>query len=312
MVLMKNKVVIKSYPIEDSFLFRLRNRRKLEEHLNIPSGYLKKKNITNRIRYQQFDTNKGRHIENPNNQLKLIHRRLMKLLQRIETPEFLKSGKRGCSHIKNASVHVLNEYVLTVDIKSFYPSCRQNHIFQMFKKTFKMSDDIAGALTRLVTINGHLPTGSPVSQILAYWTYNEMFDEIMKRCEKDNITFSLYVDDMTFSSSDALSMEFLNDIKRIVRSYQLTLKESKEKYYKSTDFKLVTGVAIAPKKMMKVSNKLRNKVMIQYEAVRSGDIEVNEKTLQKLIGLLSSARQVEPNIFPTIKKYIDELKCEVF
>lgn len=307
-----NNIHIKSYPLENSLLFRLRNRRKLEKHLGTSKGYLKKSNLIKNIKYHQFDTDKGRHIENPNNQLKAIHKRLMRLLQRIETPKFLNSGKKGCSHIKNTSVHTKNNYVLTVDIKSFYGSCRQHHIHKMFKNTFKMSDDIAAALTRLVTFDGHLPTGSPVSQILAYWTFNEMFNEIMFICDINNITFSLYVDDMTFSSKEKLTVSFLDDIKRVVRSYELTLKDSKEKYYKASKFKLITGVAIDPKNRVKVSNNLRSKTINKFKKMKSGEIEVNKKSLQKLIGLHSSARQIESNIFPSIHHYINEKKKEVF
>jgi hypothetical protein len=308
---MKNNI-LKNYSIESSFLFRLRNRSKLEKILGVPKGSLKKKTLVESRRYQQFDIpksgSKGRHIENPNESLKCVHRRLLRLLQRIETPIFLKSGKKGCSYIENAKEHMQSKHVLTVDIKKFYPHCRQKHIFEMFKNTFKMTPDIAGALTRLVSIDGHLPTGSPVSQILAYWTYNDMFDEIEKTCKKNSIIFSLYVDDMTFSSQTRIESNFLNDIKRIVRRRQLKLKDSKEKYYDTAEFKVITGVAISPANELLVPNKLRSKILNEFELLKSETCPNKEKSLRKLEGLLGSAKQIEPNIFPDIQCFIKKQK----
>ncbi len=68
-----------------------------------------------------------------------------------------------------------------------------------------MSEDIAGLMTDLVSFGKCLPTGAPTSQIMAYWTYNKTFDEMVNIANKYNSIFTLYVDDMTFSSNEAIS-----------------------------------------------------------------------------------------------------------
>ena len=41
-----------------------------------------------------------------------------------------------------------------------------------------MSHDIAWIMTDLVSYNNKLPTGSPSSQLIVYWTFSHMFENI--------------------------------------------------------------------------------------------------------------------------------------
>ena len=45
------------------------------------------------------------------------------------------------------------------------------------KRHFKQAD-IAEILTAIVTYNGTIPTGCPTSQIIAFYAYQNMFQEI--------------------------------------------------------------------------------------------------------------------------------------
>ncbi|ORU21299.1 hypothetical protein ACC93_10175, partial [Francisella tularensis subsp. holarctica] len=68
------------------------------------------------------------------------------------------------------------------------------------------SPNVANMLALLLTnknlTNGrHLVQGSCVSQILSFYCNKEMFDEVYKYSKERNITFTLYVDDLSFSSS---------------------------------------------------------------------------------------------------------------
>lgn len=301
----------KTYFLEKSPLYRLENKRILEQLIGLEKGQSRKGKIEELCNYSHFEhiqNKKNRMIENPDYLLKKLQKKLLKLLQRIETPNWLKSGKKGCSYIDNAAYHKDNPEVLTVDIMKFYPSCKQKYVFQMFCKTFKMSEDVAGAMTRLVTIDGHLPTGSPTSQILAYWTFNVMFNEIKQLCDENNLVFSLYVDDMTFSSHERISEQFITDLNIIINRHGLKLKKSKQKYYGKFDFKLITGVAIDKSGELQVKNGLRHNVKKEFDEIKDLDSKkqpVSDKKIKRLKGLLSSAKQVEGDIYPSINKYLE-------
>lgn len=103
-----------------------------------------------------------------------------------------------------------------MDISKFYDSASYGKIYKMFKEKFLVENDIAWILTNLVTYKGGLPTGSPTSQLIAYWAYRDMFHEIYDVVVKRGCRFSLSVDDMTFTLKNHISME-LNDFKIVIK-----------------------------------------------------------------------------------------------
>ena len=81
----KNK---KQYPLHQSSLYRLENKKKLAQILNIELEELKKYSSSNQSEYNVFLNEKGREIQAPINAIYLVHNRLANLLSRIETPSW--------------------------------------------------------------------------------------------------------------------------------------------------------------------------------------------------------------------------------
>lgn len=160
------------------------------------------------------------------------------------------SGKKSCSYITNAEVHLEHRFVKTMDISKFYDSAQRSRIYQMFSQTFNMASDIAWIMTELVTYNGTLPTGSPSSQLIIYWTYRGMFQRINELAEEYNCYFSLYVDDMAFSSDFPIKAILRDGVSDVLRKNGLLAKSKKDHYYQVNDFKVVTGVGIKQKKRL--------------------------------------------------------------
>lgn len=104
-----------------------------------------------------------------------------------------------------------------------------------------------------------MPTGCPTSQIIAYYAYEDMFEEVNCITKQNNCVFTLYVDDMTFSSFLPFDLYKICDtVNSVLRKYGHRLKVSKTKYCSQKDFKLITGVAVTPDNKLKTSNNLQN------------------------------------------------------
>jgi hypothetical protein len=299
----------KIYAIEKSPLYRLRNRRKLAKYLNVQTNYFKQ---YHRYVYEEFSTPKPngdgeRHFSDPQNELKVIQKQICKLMKRIETPAWLMSGKDGCSYITNSEEHLKHKFIKTMDISKFYDSAEKSRVYSMFRNTFKMEHDIAWIMTDLVTYNGCLPTGSPSSQLIMYWTYAEMFEKINSIAERKGCHFSLYVDDMTFSSNMPITSDLREEVGCLLKKYGLKAKAKKDHYYQPNDFKVVTGVGIKGGKKI-VSNGKRKKIIDLYAQCKEN---TNIKDIEKLKGMLCSARQIEPDIFSEIYNYILNYKKEL-
>lgn len=299
----------KSYPIESSPLYRLGNRRKLAELLNLPKNYFKENHT---YCYNEFSRPKPngdgeRHFTVPPEDLKDIQKHICKLLKRIITPEWVMSGKKSCSYITNAEMHLEHRFVKTMDISKFYDSAQRSRIYQMFSQTFKMASDIAWIMTELVTYNGILPTGSPSSQLIIYWTYCGMFQKINKLSEEYNCCFSLYVDDMTFSSDFPIKSQLRDEVSNVLKKNGLLAKTKKDHYYQVNDFKVVTGVGIKQGKKVVLNSKRKQIIELYAKCKKSSNIY----EIERLNGTLCSLRQIEPDIFPEIWAYVHSYEQEL-
>lgn len=229
---------------------------------------------------------KDRQVQVPKSILERVHQRLFKLLQRIETPEYLHSGIKKRSHITNARTHEGNPSLVKLDIKKYYPSTKRESVYQFFRSRLFCSPDVAKVLTDLSCVNGHIPTGSPLSQILAFYSSISMFGEINKLAEQYSVTFTVYVDDLTFSG-ETVPGEFVWEVKKLLHVYGYQYHKEFSRPPQKT--KLVTGVAINGKGLH-VQNKHHEAIHELYTDYLAGKLKPENKA--RLFGMLSSASQV--------------------
>ena len=292
------------YDIWSSPLYKLRNKRRLAALLC--SDYKTIKELIKRPNYKTFTDYKGdkpRNIEEPKKILKTLQKRLKRLLSKLRPPQWLSSGVKDKSYVDNARIHKNHEYLIKCDIKSYYKSATREFVFRFFRNILFQEEDIAWLLTDLVTYNNYIPTGSPTSQLIAFWAYSPIFDQIQVLSLKENITMSLYVDDITFSSNEPISQEFIFNVNGILKSVGLCLKRKKTRFYGRTQYKKVTGVIITPQNQLKVPNTLRKKIIMKLIQIKK-EKETCIDNIESLIGLLLAARQIEPNFLEnTYRKY---------
>lgn len=231
------------YKRNQSPLYKLRSRRKLAALFGMTIKELEslaKRDDNYRIFYIGKSKNKPRKIEEPKPHLKRIHHRLFTLLQRIQAPEYLHSGIKGKSYITNAKVHIGSERLLKLDIKEFFPSTRSWHVFDFYCNVMLCSRDVSGLLTKLSTCNGYVPTGSSLSQILAFYAHYNMFEEINALTIDNGLCMTCYVDDITISGS-SLNRKLLFKIRGILNHRGLISHPEKEHVYLNTAPREVTG-----------------------------------------------------------------------
>ena len=238
--------------------------------------------------------------------MKKWQRRVWDLMARIEKPDWVISATKGKSYKDNASKHRSNGYVMTMDISSFYPSCVREYVYRLFRERLECSPDVAQCLTDICTYQGGIPTGSPASQAVAYFAYAKMFEEIEDLARTYGCTFTLYVDDMTFSSQDNFSWKKLAyEVDGVLHKYGHRAKGSKTKYRLPGDFKIVTGVCLAPDGALVAPNKLRSKIVGNTRSLKaSGDLSL----LSRIQGQIQAADYVEGRrTFPGIRSELERI-----
>jgi hypothetical protein len=297
------------YQFDKSPFYRLRSRTKLANLLKISTKELLQ--LSKKPTYNKFNIEpvgkKARHIEEPIGLLKSVHVSIHKLLRRIETPPYLFSGRKNTTYIDNAKSHLGHKYFLSLDIASFYPCCKTEYVFRFFHYRMQIIADLAWIMANIVTCDGHIPTGSSLSQSIAYWSYSKLFDELNELAKLNNMSLSLYVDDIQLSSFQKIPENILDKIEARLHSVDLSIKKSKVRLGSNKHYKVITGCAITPDDRLDVPNRLRKKIFDVIKKERNINY-LPDKTVVSLTGRIEAARRVVANFHDSIYQKLKERK----
>jgi hypothetical protein len=133
----------------------------------------------------------------------------------------------------------------------------------------------------MLCFKGHIPTGSPVSSYLAFFSHYNCFYEIHTLSRAHGEDMTLYVDDMTFSSKKKPSKWFILTVGKILSRYGLSCNIEKTTIYMPDENeKILTGVCVnSSGKMFPTSNQLQK----IYEEMAIPEIERNPHRLRGMI-----------------------------
>jgi RNA-directed DNA polymerase len=150
-------------------------------------------------------TIKTRTFRNPSTFLKEVQRRIKNnILGKIVFPDCVHGGRKGRSNITNAKPHQGKKYVFETDLQEFYPSVSKEKVYRAFLD-IGYSSHIAHWLTVLTTKSNELPQGGPTSTALANLVFLNTDKKLILLCKERQITYTRYIDDLTFSSHDSFS-----------------------------------------------------------------------------------------------------------
>ena len=295
------------YPIHQCRLYKCRSKKALAERLCVNPKDLD--TVQAWARYETWNQEKPhggtRKIYAPHDKLKSVQRRIKRLLDRIEKPDWIYSGVKGKCHVDNALSHQGDKYYVLSDIASFYERCTRDSVYRFFLDVMKTSPDVASLLADITTCEGSegkpiIPVGSPCSQLLAYFAYRDMFDELHECAASYGCQLSLYVDDVTVSSKQPISnpRSMMKRFAKITSAYGHSLKWGKTRYYGSREYKVVTGVALDGEGNPSVPNTLGKNIKDGFEQVLDGKHSEYVKTM----GRIGAARQINAGVFPEIER----------
>lgn len=306
-------------------LHRLSSKKGLKYILHINDNKWFRQEFVSSFITPYFDHTKNRLIEAPDEQLKLIQRRIKNCLAMITVPDNIFSGIKKRSYIDNVNLHAKNSRNLfKIDFSAFFPSISRDRVYSFFRKDLECSPDIAAILTNFTTIDldyskrsttdidtflrskgilerRHLLSGSPASQILSYLVNHEMFDEMQKIADHNHMTMSIYVDDVFFSSEYRISKATRESILRIINKYHFRVSKNKVGRFHKGDYKKVTGVIIDSKGQTKPCNLIRKNIIEAFYKLKEDPSD--EKMRLRLRGLLIAIRQVDSSAFPNIYSF---------
>ena len=280
--------------LRGSALFKLTSPDRLARILNITPDQLTSlvdNGDANYCVWKQTKAGRERTIEEPKALLKQVHVRVARLLAQIETPDYLHSGVKKRSYITNAVGHSIDGGAVKLDVKKFFPSVRAAAVYHFFRDVMEYPEDVASRMTRLLTIDGHLPTGGNASCILSFWAYKPMFDEVAILAESQGCHFTLYVDDMTLTGKFA-NRAMQQEARKIIGSYRL--RAHKNKVFAPRQPRIVTGVAITARGP-ELPNRRAKAIANTAAEVAAADTDLQRlQIMPSLVGRVSEAAEIDP------------------
>lgn len=274
--------------MNQSPLYNLKGKGQLEKALGLSWDEINQ--LSKCSTYNVWINDNNREIQHPIGKLAKTHAHIRKLLARIEKPEYLLSRK-GRSYVDNAREHVGYTQLIKTDIRKFYPSTTREMVYRMFRTQFNCVTDIAHSLADLCCYKQlHLPTGSPLSDYIAFFTAKPMFDEIALLSQTHHCKMTVYVDDLTISGSTA-TKTLLGKVRQTISRYGYKTKQSKAQTYSSHSAKTVTGAIIVGNEL-KLPNARHEKIHKSKIALEKASLHERPALLRNFQGRQQEAKQI--------------------
>jgi hypothetical protein len=210
-------------------------------------------------------------IEAPKPLLKQVQQRILRdILDKVPAHPQVHGFVEGRSILTNARPHVGRYVVLKFDLEDFYGSVHYRRVTAVFRG-LGFSREVAIWLARLTTsavpeslrapgTSGgsvawpyhprHLPQGAATSPALANLSAYSLDVRLTGLAQKDQVTYTRYADDLTFSGSHrfaAALRDFIPLVTQIVRDERFRVNKAKRRVQRFHDRQRVTGVVVNEK-----------------------------------------------------------------
>lgn len=280
-------------------LYGISTLSELAQALKIPEENLIEETQKGYRSYFVQGKTKKRLIEEPNMILKAVLKDLKKLLvEMFDCPDYNKCWSGGNNYI-NAQAHAGQHAYVTTDISSFFTNSKACYVRRFFKNKLNISGEALEILVQMCTYRDHIPTGAPTSSILAFLSHKDLFDEIAEYMSKRDITFTLYVDDITLSAKHGISGKEIKFIKSVLKRHKLEIKPEKTKFY-SYKKAMITGFYFTQSDKISVPDSVGHKVV---SLLREKPLEdMNKKELRRVIGLINYCQTADNRSFSATKR----------
>ena len=294
-------------------LFNCSNKKKYIKTLysisNNPSKYYKIYKIKKRNGHT-------RTIYEPSFLLKHIQRKILtNILNNKSISKYAKAYKKGLSIKENVKPHLNQKLILKLDIKNFFDSISFIQVYETCFSLAYFPKSIGILLTNLCTFESHLIQGPPTSAYISNLVLKDFDNKLGQFCEKENINYTRYSDDLTFSG-DFNPQSLIKYVNTLLKKLNLTLNRSKTRIINHNQSQNIMGITVNQK--IQVNKKYRSKIRqeiyyLKKFGLKSHLTKTNQEEnnyLKKLYGKVLYVLEInkEDQEFLAYKNYLINLK----
>jgi RNA-directed DNA polymerase len=187
-----------------------------------------------------------REISEPLPSLKEIQRWILdNILYQCPVSKFAKGFVPQKSIRENARFHRNQSKVLSLDIENFFPSIKGGKIYNFFS-SLGYQDRVSHLLTKLCTLNGSLPQGSPTSPAISNLINIRLDNRLSGFALKEKVRYTRYADDITYSGNFDEG-RLINFTRKVLLQEGYKLNEKKTRLMQKHQRQEVTGIVVNEK-----------------------------------------------------------------
>ena len=218
----------------------------------------------------------------------------------------------GKNILNNSEKHADKPYLLKLDFKDFFPSIKGDDFIQYSQNNDKLPL-IEADLQRLVRLLFWLPKrnndfqlsiGAPSSPFLSNAILYSFDNEIFGYCSENNIAYTRYADDMSFSMHNKkMRGKVFQKVKSVLNSQpfpSLQLNNKKTVFGSKAHRRMVTGLILSNDGKVSLGRERKRRIRAQIHYLIQDKLTDKEKS--KLRGMLAFARDIEPDFIVRMEK----------
>lgn len=260
-ILYNNEYIIKDY------CERIDNQNDVDSILNVDKFCIPKR--IKKLGHRKVFKPKNETLVNC---LKIFSNNLNKI---YEAPNSVNGFVKGRGIKSNAKAHLKKEYILSIDISSFFETISAEMLIETLQE-YGFTNEISIKISKIVTINDVLVQGFHTSPTLANMVFKKL-DLIFEGFDK-NLTYSRYADDLTFSSNSEIITVL--EIKKLIKNFGFTVNEKKTKIMKRGQNQYVTGLTIFDNEYPRIAKRIKKKLRLEVYYINK--FGLRNHTLKKL------------------------------
>ena len=292
--------VPKRHPLDQSKLYSIQSRAKLAALFGLTRTSLGAIVVMDRpytswpLRGERNGKVKIRIIQQPRGGRREIHAYVSRALSRIAPPDFLFCPVIRRSYVSNAVQHAGAKEIRTLDVKAYFASTPSNRVYWFFHTIMRCSSDVSAVLAKLLTAENDageafLATGSPVSPILSFFAFYDMWLAIAKIAKEANCVLTVYMDDITLSG-DAVPERVVWLVRKQIHARGLHYHKERRFTGHTAE---ITGTIIKGGKLQVPNRQLKKAYDTRTALEVTIDPEIVATLRARLRGLHDQRRQVE-------------------
>lgn len=166
------------------------------------------------------------------------------ILSRYAPPPEVHGFVKGRDITTNAARHLAQDVVLRVDLRDFFGTIDREKVVTALR-SFDFQKDAADAVAGVTLINGALAQGFSTSPLLSNLVFADTDVEIVKIAADAGVSYTRYVDDLTFSGSlNSVHDELLASITAVLFGFGWSVNPRKTRFMRRGKPQYVTGLYV--------------------------------------------------------------------